>query len=742
MLRMASYARVLPDRAGDRALDYAIPEAFASAVAPGSRVRVPLRAKQVLATVIETLDVSAVKSPREIQAVIGGSPLIRPSLLGIARWISEYYCCPLETAMAAVLPQVVRQAKISPRRLNFARLKKRASAEDMAALGRKAPRQLDALRALQIAGGPRPVAELAQSTGVHESVFRALERNGWLTIEAQDVAREPFSGETFLPSSELMLNAEQRLAVEALNQAIEDPSRPLLLFGVTGSGKTEIYLQAIRHALTLGRTALVLVPEISLTPQTVERFKARFADSQQEVAVLHSHLSAGERYDEWYKIHSGATRIVIGARSAVFAPLDRLGIIIVDEEHEGSYKQEEAPRYHARDVAVLRAQRERCAVVLGSATPSMESWHNVQIGKYRLLQLRQRVDGRRMPLIRVLDMRKTARASHSEAICAPALVDAIQKRLAEGEQTILFLNRRGFSTTMLCQACGYVCRCVDCSVALTYHRDAAQLACHICGYNQRAPHACPACKDPAVRHSGVGTQKVEDAVKRMFPKARVARMDADAMSRKHAYHQTLQAFKEGTIDILVGTQMIAKGLHFPNVTLVGIINADLSLHLPDFRGGERTFQLLTQVAGRAGRGEVEGEVLVQTFTPFSPAIQFARHHDFEGFFEQELEFRERFGFPPFSRMILITARARLRELAEFTAQTLVRRLKEAAPENTAVGDTAPAPLEKARGFYRFQTTLRGPSARQLTSVVQQTFAACPLPEDVFIAVDVDPVNLL
>ncbi len=739
---MASYARVLPDRAGDRALDYAIPEAFANSVAPGSRVRVPLRAKQVLATVIETLDVSAVKFPREIQAVIGGAPLIRPSLLGIARWISEYYCCPLETAMAAVLPQVVRQGKIKARRLNFARLAKKASAEEMAQLGRKAPRQLDALRALQSAGGPRPVAELAQSAGVNESVFRALERHGWLTIEAQVVAREPFSGETFLPTSKLMLNDEQRVAVEALNQAIEDPSRPLLLFGVTGSGKTEIYLQAIQHALSLGRTALVLVPEISLTPQTVERFKARFADFQQEVAVLHSHLSAGERYDEWYKIHSGATRIVIGARSAVFAPLDRLGIIIVDEEHEGSYKQEEAPRYHARDVAVLRAQRERCAVVLGSATPSMESWRNVQTGKYRLLQLRQRVDGRRMPLIRVLDMRRTARSSGFDAICAPALVDAIRKRLADGEQTILFLNRRGFSTTMLCQACGYVCRCVDCSVSLTYHRDAAQLACHICGYNERTPKACPACKDPAIRHSGVGTQKVEDAVKRMFPNARVARMDADAMSRKHAYYQTLQAFKEGTIDILVGTQMIAKGLHFPNVTLVGIINADLSLHLPDFRAGERTFQLLTQVAGRAGRGEVEGEVLVQTFTPFSPAIQFARHHDFDGFFEQELEFRERFGFPPFSRMILITVRARLRELAEFTAQTLVRRLKEAAPPKTALGDTAPAPLEKARGYYRFQTTLRGASPRQLTGAVQQTLAALSLPEDVFIAVDVDPVNLL
>ena len=739
---MPRYARVIPDRAGDRALDYVIPEALMNSLAPGSRVRVPLRARLVLATVVEVLDASTVKSPREIHEVIGGTPLIRPRLLEIARWISEYYCCPLETAMACVLPQVVRQAKISPRRLNLARLARRASAEEMAALARKAPRQADALRAVQEAGSPRPVVELVELAGVNESVFRALERNGWVAIEAADVARDPFSGETFLPTSDLALNAEQSLAVEAIKEAIEAPARPLLLFGVTGSGKTEIYLQAIRHAISLGRTALVLVPEISLTPQTVERFKARFADAQREVAVLHSHLSAGERYDEWYKIHAGAASIVIGARSAVFAPIDRLGIIIVDEEHEGSYKQEEAPRYHARDVAVLRAQREAAAVVLGSATPSLESWHNAQTGKYRLLELTQRIDDRRMPVIRVLDMRKVARSSGGEAICAPSLLDAIQRRLTKGEQTILFLNRRGFSTTMLCQACGHVCKCPDCSVALTYHRDAAQLACHICGHHARAPKACPACQDPAIRHSGVGTQKVEDAVRRIFPKARVARMDADAMSRKSAYHQTLQAFKEGAIDILVGTQMIAKGLHFPNVTLVGIINADLSLHLPDFRAGERTFQLLTQVAGRAGRGELEGEVLVQTFTPFSPSIQFARHHDFEGFVEQELEFREHFGFPPFSRMILITVRARLRERAEFTTQTLVRRLREAVPGNASVGETAPAPLEKARGYYRFQATLRGPFARPLARAIQQTLAVLPLPEDVFVAVDVDPVNLL
>ena len=739
---MPRYARVIPDHAGDRALDYVIPESLGDSVAPGSRVRVPLRAKRVPATVIEVLDASAVKSPREIHELIGATPLIRPKLLAIARWMSEYYCCPLEAAMACVLPQVVRQGKVAPRRLNFASLIRKPSSEEMATLARKAPRQADALRAVEEAGGPRSIVELAESAGVNEAVFRALEKNGWLAIEAEDVARDPFSSETFLPTNDLVLNAEQSPAVEAIKRAIESPVRPLVLFGVTGSGKTEIYLQAIRHAISLGRTALVLVPEISLTPQTVEEFKSRFAGAQREVAVLHSRLSAGERRDEWYKIHDGAARIVIGARSAVFAPIDRLGIIIVDEEHEGTYKQEEAPRYHARDVAVLRAQREACAVVLGSATPSMESWHNVQTGKYQLLELTQRVDDRRMPVIRVLDMRKTARASGGDAICAPALLEAIQKRLAGGEQTILFLNRRGFSTTMLCQACGHVCKCPDCSVSLTYHRDAAQLACHICGYHARAPKACPACRDPGIRHSGVGTQKVEDAMRRVFPKARVARMDADAMTSKNAYHQTLRAFKEGTIDILVGTQMIAKGLHFPNVTLVGIINADLSLHLPDFRAGERTFQLLTQVAGRAGRGELEGEVLVQTFTPFSPSIQFARHHDFDGFVEQELEFRERFGFPPFSRMILITVRARSRERAEFTTQTLVRRLREVVPADTSVGETAPAPLEKAHGYYRFQATLRGPTVRPLARALQQTLAVLPLPEDVFVTVDVDPVNLL
>lgn len=740
---MPQFARVIPDRAGDKALDYRVPEALWDKVAPGSRVRVPLRTRLIQGTVIELLNESAVRGARDIQSVIAGTSLIRPRLMKLAHWMAEYYCCSLEAAMACLLPQVVRQAQVSARKRNFARLIREISEGDFAALQRRAPRQADALRVLKDAGRPLPVAEAAGSAGVSESVFRALERLGWISIEMEHVARDPHSSESFLPTVDLALNPEQTTAMTAICSAIDQAaSRPILLFGVTGSGKTEIYLQSIRHALDAGRTALVLVPEISLTPQTVERFKARFAVIQQEVAVLHSHLSAGERHDEWYKIHDGRARIVIGARSAVFAPLERLGVIIVDEEHEGSYKQEEIPRYHARDVAVLRAREEGCAIVLGSATPSMESWQNVRTGKYQLLSLTQRIDDRRMPLIRVVDMRRTAKGAASNAVFSPPLLAAIERRLAQGEQTILFLNRRGYSTTMLCHACGHVCQCPNCSVALTYHRDEEKLACHICGHSERAPRVCPECRDPGIRHAGIGTQKVEDAVRKIFPAARVARMDADAMVRRDAYRQTLGAFKQGEIDILVGTQMIAKGLHFPNVTLVGIINADLGLHIPDFRAGERTFQLLTQVAGRAGRGDLEGEVLVQSFTPFSPSIQFARHHDTDGFVEQELSFRQAFGFPPFSRMVLLTIRSQMRERAEFAAQTIARRLREAVPAGAALGEAVPAPLEKARGYFRFQISLRGSSIRPLSRAVQMQLAALPLPEDVFVAVDVDPVHLL
>jgi primosomal protein N' (replication factor Y) len=735
---MPRFVRVLLDQSTGKALDYRIPTGMEGGVAVGSRVRVPLRTRLVPATVVAVLDESDAPGVREIAEVLGETPLIRPVLLQLARWMADYYCCPEEVALRSVLPEVIRRAEVGPKIRAFVQLRAGVTEEEISAVARRAPKQAEALRAMAAAGGEVEVAQYDRL----RSAFLALERRGLAVIAARAVARDPEG--VFLESGALGLNEEQSRAFEAVTAAIDHPdtARPVLLFGVTGSGKTEVYLQAIRHALDRGRTALVLVPEISLTPQTVERFKSRFAEIQREVAVMHSHLSEGERRDEWHKIHSGAARIVIGARSAVFAPLDRLGLIVVDEEHETSYKQEEAPRYQARDVAVVRASMEPCAVLLGSATPSMETYHNTETGKYRLVRLNQRIDDRRMPLIRVVDMRQSNRKRGADPIISPLLAVAVQRRLDRGEQCILFLNRRGYAPSVICTACGHVCHCPNCSVALTFHRADDRILCHICGHTERAPRSCPSCQDPNIRHAGIGTQRVEEAVKRSFPKARIARMDADAMSRKGAYRETLGQFKAGEIDILIGTQMIAKGLHFPNVTLVGIVNADVGLHVADFRAGERTFQLLTQVAGRAGRGETEGEVLVQTFTPFSPSIQHARHHDFEGYWEQESQFRERFGYPPFTRAVLLTIRSRVAEKAEFCAQTVCRRLREALPDGITLGDAVAAPLAKAKAYFRFHVMLRGPSALKMSRLVRSVLERLPLPPDVLISVDVDAHQLL
>ncbi|MDP9291500.1 MAG: primosomal protein N', partial [Verrucomicrobiota bacterium] len=538
----------------------------------------------------------------------------------------------------------------------------------------------------------------------------------------------------------LELNAEQKEVFAPVSAAIENPadSQPILLHGVTGSGKTEIYLQAIELVLARGKTAIMLVPEISLTPQTVERFKGRFSATQTEVAVLHSHLSQGERHDEWHKINEGRARIVIGARSAVFAPLENLGLIVVDEEHENSYKQEETPRYHGRDVAVMRAHMEKCAIILGSATPSIESYYNAATGKYKLVHLLARVDDRKMPFIRVIDLRR----EKEKTFLSERLRQAITARLEKKEQSILFLNRRGYSTSLICPTCGYVCECPNCSVALTFHRALAKIICHICGHSALAPKKCPSCADPAIRYSGTGTEKVEDSVAKIFPHAVVRRMDADAMTRRDSYRETLGAFRAGKIDILVGTQMIAKGLHFPNVTLVGIINADLGLHMPDFRAGERTFQLLTQVSGRAGRGDVEGEVFVQSFTPFSPSIQFARHHDYQGFWEQESEFREKWQYPPFTHMVLVTVRSPHQVKASFSAETLHRRLTEVLPATVLLSKPAPAPLEKSHGNFRFHITMRTNAILRLSRQLRDILEKLTFPDEVHATVDVDAYQLL
>jgi primosomal protein N' (replication factor Y) len=736
-------ARVLIDGPSELVFDYAIPAGLD--VRPGCRVRIPLRRKSATGTVLSTGEPEQADfALRELESLIDPEPLITPVLLRTADWIAHYYGSSIESVIRSVLPEGVRSEENSAKTRRVAVLDAAPDPAVLVRLEKRAPRQFTILSLLSHAPEMRlPVADLGDGNA---AALKSMEKAGLLRLVAEEVRRDPDADnvEEILESKPLELNPGQAAALDVVLAAVAEPEKhkPILLLGVTGSGKTEVYLQAAQRALDLGKTVLVLVPEISLTPQTVRRFKSRFAGMQDQVAVLHSNLSQGERFDEWHRIRKGTARIVIGARSAVFAPLPDLGLILVDEEHENTYKQENVPRYHGRDVAVLRAAFEPCAIVLGSATPSLESWNNTLTGKYDLLRLNERADGASMPLVRVVDMRlEQAKQKGGPAILSDKLRTALEQRLEKGEQSILFLNRRGFARSLQCTACGHVCQCPHCAVALTYHRTDERLVCHVCGYQSIVPRKCPECRDPGILLQGYGTQKVEEVLAKVFPKAKFARIDADAMRRKNALRDTLSAFKAHKIDILIGTQMIAKGLHFPNVTLVGILNADLGLHVPDFRAGERTFQLITQVAGRAGRGDLAGEVIVQTFTPHSPSIQYARKHDFDGFSEQEMEFRREFSFPPYAHCAVLTSRSTHERRAEFTLQTLHLRLAENLPNGITLGEVLPSPLIRSHGQFRFQITLRSHRARPLTRHVQAVLAKTPLPEDVTVVFDMDALNL-
>lgn len=708
-------------------------------------MRVPIRQKTSSGTVLAILPKPEQSefAMREIQSLIDPEPLITPKLLKVARWIANYYGSSIESVIRSILPEAVRTEDNSAKTRRIATATENIDPTELAKLEKRAAKQYTILALLLHAPDRTlPVAELGEGSAPS---LKSLATKGYITLSTEDVRRDPEATETIVASHPLNLNDQQQQAFDAIKSSLGELGdlavKPFLLLGVTGSGKTEVYLQSAQAALDLGKTVLVLVPEIALTPQTVRRFKARFSQLDDQVAVLHSNLSQGERFDEWHRIRKGHARIVIGARSAVFAPLPNLGLIIVDEEHESSYKQENPPRYHARDVAVLRAAFEPCTIVLGSATPSLESWQNTLTEKYHLLRLDQRADAHSMPLVRVIDMRLEKQKQKGQiAILSDRLRTALEQRLAKGEQSILFLNRRGFARSLQCHGCGYVCECPHCAVALTYHRTDERLVCHVCGHQSIVPRKCPECSNPGIALQGYGTQKVEEVLQKILPEARFARIDADAMRRKNALKDILNKFKSKKIDILIGTQMIAKGLHFPNVTLVGILNADLGLHVPDFRAGERTFQLITQVAGRAGRGELEGEVIVQTFTPHSPSIQFARKHDFDGYAEQEMEMRRQFRFPPFEHCAVLTARSTHERRAEFTLQTLHLRLKENLPAGISLGEVLPSPLIKSHDQFRFQITLRSHQARPLTNHVQSILQKTTLPEDVTVVFDMDAYN--
>jgi primosomal protein N' (replication factor Y) len=740
-------ARVTLDIALGKEFDYLIPKEWENVVEVGTRVKVPFAQRQVLGCVTALLESSPHANLRPLLKTIGRQSHVTPKILELARWLADYYCCPPEIALKTVLPEAVRKEKEGWREQLFVRALPRP--ETKPKVSKRQSEILELVRAAK----ELPLQDLLRQANTTAQTLRRLEDNGLIHIATQISERDPYAREIILATQSLTLNAEQQRAVGEIIGAAEsggaDKPKPVfLLHGVTGSGKTEVYLQTIAHALQQGQGAIVLVPEISLTPQTVERFKARFSAGATRtlVAVLHSHLSTGERHDEWHKIRQGRARIVIGARSAVFAPVDPLGLIIVDEEHENSYKQEEAPRYQARDVAVVRGRMEGAVVVLGSATPSMESYYNARKGKYRLLEMPTRADDKKMPVVRVMDMRQAARQEKGAPMFSPQLKEAIHQRLERKEQTLLFLNRRGFATSLQCPLCGYVAPCPNCSLALTYHRQAGRLRCHVCAHDVPAPTVCPdpKCRNPAIRFAGMGTEKVEATLAKLFPRARVQRMDSDALKRKEDYRRILGDFRTGKTDILVGTQMIAKGLHFPNVTLVGIIYADLGLHVPDFRAGERTFQLLTQVAGRAGRGDVEGEVFVQAFTPFHPAIQYARRHDFNGFYEQEMDFRQQLKYPPVGRIALLLLKGRNEEKVKLSAAHVKREIEKRAGgvADLIIAGPAPAPLARAETNYRYQILMRTRHITKLSPILAELAGALSLPEGVTMIIDIDPVNLM
>jgi primosomal protein N' (replication factor Y) len=766
--RSRCIARVVVERSVDREFDYTIPCDISGRVCVGSRVLVSFGRRFCHGYVVGLADHSDHPGLKPLSGVAGESPLFREPMLALARWMADYYIAPLETVLRSMLPAPVRNVKGEKQILTVRMAGEGGGAappSSSAAAGGVTPVQKRVLECLADKGS-LSLGELLSATGVSESPIRTLASRGLVVIEPVTSRRDPNSGRTVLPTAPLPLMPQQQEALDKIRQmldrhfatrsnddggsdegaaltAVADSGRQgpsvLLLHGVTGSGKTEVYLQAIAGALSRGLTAIVLVPEIALTPQTVERFVARFGES---VAVLHSHLTDGERHDEWRRIYAGKSSIVVGARSAVFAPVPRLGLIVVDEEHEPSYKQDETPRYSARDVAVMRARIEGCVVVLGSATPSLESWQNVRRGKYAFAGMPDRVDHRVMPAVRVVDMRQQSSEAGKGGYLSQELIEAIRARLERGEQCMLFQNRRGYATSLQCPKCGFVAQCDHCSVACTYHRSGEVLRCHVCGVDRPVPPVCPACKDPAFRFAGCGTQRIEDVVRKCFPKARIERLDSDVTRRRTAHEEVLDAFRAGRVDILVGTQMIAKGLHIPNVTLVGVVHADQGLTMPDFRAGERTFQLLAQVGGRAGRGDVPGEVLIQTYSPMHPAIQAARRLDFAGFSDQELAFREQLLYPPFAHLACVIVRGADEDAVRAAAGEFTGLVRASCGDAATVSDTAPAPLARAKGQYRYQTLVRGISARRIGGALRDAMARTRKRSGVTVSVDMDAVHMM
>lgn len=741
--------KVAIDLALDRLFTYEVPVELSGEVKVGQLLRVPFGHREARGFALEiTPDTQSPTLNFQLKQILGiadPAPFFSPEMLKLVRWISDYTCSPIELCLKAAVPAAVLKPNAKPKQLLFVEPVSPDKVKDSAFTAY----QRELLENIRRVGGGW-VQQLCREFSTTPNTLRAIEEKGGVVIESRNQRRDPLAGRNVIPSKPLNLNSMQCTALDiivgsaACSQAavgvsgtLRSGGSPVLLHGVTGSGKTEVYLQSIAHELSYGRGAIVLVPEISLTPQTVRRFAGRFGG---KVAVLHSALSDGERYDEWHRIRTGEARVVVGPRSAVFAPVRDLGLIVVDEEHDTSYKQDETPRYNARDVAVMRGFFEKCKVVLGSATPSLESWHNVRQGKYAIASMAERVAGHPMPDVHVINMEEECGERESAPIFSKFLLDAIAERNRRGEQTILFLNRRGYSRVLECKACGHVMTCPQCSVAYTYHSADSCLRCHICGGWTTPPPSCPECGAREFSYTGVGTQRAEQALRKCFPHARILRMDADSTSRKHSHDDILSRFRAREADILIGTQMIAKGLDFPNVTLVGVLNADASRNMPDFRAAERTFQLIAQVSGRAGRAEKPGEVFIQTFHPDDPVIQMAAEARFDGFADAELKDRKDAGLPPYMKFATALFRAKDELLVQRWADLYAKSL--AKYPGLTVSDAMPPALERAEGWYRYQVQIRAGSSRQIAAAWRWIAQARPAPKDLRVALDIDAINVM
>ena len=732
----------------DKALAYAVPATCQLELKIGSLVRIPLRRRSELG-VVARLGTDQVVPPGKLKMlfeVVQPYPVLPPDLMDLFYWVRQYYAASSEAILETMIPAAIRKG-MKPKKRRYISKGKAPTSIELVTLEKRAPKQASLLKFIRQQIKPLPRADILKAMKLSASACDGLVTKGFLhetDTEEERVAYEDDLGsqEAVVSETRPTLTDEQQAAVKALHEAILTGAFSVrLLHGVTGSGKTEVYLHAIEKIVASGGGVIFLVPEVALAPQTVGRVRARLEARGVHTVVWHSHLSEGERYDAWRSLASGEAHVVVGARSAVFAPVQNLKLIIVDEEHEPSYKQEESPRYNGRDVAVYRAMINKSLCVLGSATPSLESLYNVERGKYAVDRILNRVDHRQLPKIHLVDMRREGLSSKGPSPISSILADKLIDRFEKKEQSILFLNRRGFSTSILCPDCGYVASCEHCSLPMTFHRTDGKIRCHLCAQERLAPLRCPQCKSSNIRKRGLGTQKIEDIVQKIIPRAKIVRMDADSMSKKNLYRKILNDFRVGKIDILIGTQMIAKGLDFPNVTLVGLVDADKSLHVEDFRAAERTFQLIVQVSGRSGRGDRAGEVVIQTHTPHAPPIQFARKSDFDGFQLEELEQRREFNYPPFRRLIRHLFRGRNPDKVNFYIEQWLKVVEKEMNDQMEIRGPAPAPIEKIRGEYRFQLWYFSSNTSRVIPKIAALREAFKMDKEVIDLIDVDPMNM-